>query len=44
MAQVIDEATAARCSNMALLAVFAGLALAMAVVGLYGVVSWRRSP
>jgi putative ABC transport system permease protein len=40
MDQVVDDSAASRRSTMALLAAFAGLAMALALVGIYGVMSW----
>ena len=40
MDQVVDESASSRRSTMALLASFAALALALALVGIYGVMSW----
>jgi predicted permease len=40
MEQVLDESASSRRGTMALLAAFAALAMALALVGIYGVMSW----
>jgi predicted permease len=40
MSEVLDQATAQQRFTMALMAVFAGIALVMAIIGLYGVMSY----